>query len=220
MAYDVPWLTTPGEQLGAMERGASLGLARRAQDTNEREAMQRLQLAYNQMAMQEQDRQRAQAIAAQRQQAADALRMINQQRMFLSEQRAADAANRPPKRDIRSVGGGLYDVTDPTKVNPLIVPPEKPDKAKSDALQREEFKSALARVSAARKELAVLSPDSPRRTRWEKELSDALDDVERLKGSGAASALEKAPINVTTPKYRKDSICSAQWANHRNKWAG
>ncbi len=74
----VPWLTTPAEQMGAMESGARIGLARRAQNQSDLEAAQKLDLAYNQLSAQ--NFRAAQEEQARQQHAAQAL-LQNQQRL-------------------------------------------------------------------------------------------------------------------------------------------
>lgn len=96
MAAIAPWLQ-PTDVLGAMSRGAQLGLAQRSQwDTEAREQSQeaqaadRLRLAYDQMAMEE--RRASEAAQARQQQASAALLLRKQEAEMLNEFRKGELA--------------------------------------------------------------------------------------------------------------------------------
>lgn len=98
MAAIAPWLQ-PTDVLGAMSRGAQLGLAQRSQwDTEAREQSQeamaadRLRLAYDQMAMEE--RRASEAAQARQQQASAALLLRKQEAEMLNEFRKGELATR------------------------------------------------------------------------------------------------------------------------------
>ena len=143
-----PW-NIPPNFLGAIQAGAGAGLAARRADLEEQSSGDRLQLAYNQLAEEERQRNEAAKARMQMATAANALRasqidmlsryhqgQLQNQQGQLQNQQAGEAqraqiaqqtlaqklalAQRPPRP--MNVGGVLYDVRDPNSPKPLTQP--------------------------------------------------------------------------------------------------
>jgi len=180
----VPWLTTPGEQLAAMEAGARTGLARRAQNQGDLEAAQKLNLAYNELSAQ--NFRAGQVEKARQQHAAEQL-MMQQQRLdemkyYHDAQIEKGDAAHTLKKSVHVVPGvGLVEY-DPDKGAANVLTPttykNTPTKLSGDDLV--EAKDVDAKLADKRKEIASAK----------KEAASASDEKTKASKTQAVKDLE------------------------------